>query len=235
VDDSTFITRVRLNNYKSIEKCDVHLRPLLFLVGPNGSGKSNFLDALRFVADALDKTLDHALRDRGGIKEVRRRSGGHPNHFTIKLNFKLSDGTVGDYTFRIGAQPQGGYEVQSEECKLNKPTASFVPHIGRSLSTNFRHPGQSATDEGRREGPRGALKARPKRRHPPHPDAIAQNHVGAACGHDAAAVRAAPPHPFPESSPTKVSKPARQELRKNLRKRPRRKFSSTRLMSRQLS
>jgi len=122
VDDSTFITRVRLSNYKSIEKCDVRLRPLLFLVGPNGSGKSNFLDALRFVADALDKTLDHALRDRGGIKEVRRRSGGHPNHFTIKLNFKLSDGTVGDYTFRIGAQPQGGYEVQSEECKLNKST-----------------------------------------------------------------------------------------------------------------
>ena len=123
VDDSTFITRVRLSNYKSIEKCDVRLRPLLFLVGPNGSGKSNFLDALRFVADALDKTLDHALRDRGGIKEVRRRSGGHPNHFTIKLNFKVSDGTVGDYTFRIGAQPQGGYEVQSEECELNKPTA----------------------------------------------------------------------------------------------------------------
>lgn len=122
MDDSTFITRVRLSNYKSIEKCDVRLRPLLFLVGPNGSGKSNFLDALRFVADALDKTLDHALRDRGGIKEVRRRSGGHPNHFTIKLNFKLSDGTVGDYTFRIGAQPQGGYEVQSEECKLNKST-----------------------------------------------------------------------------------------------------------------
>ena len=63
--DSTFITRVALRNYKSIASCDVQLRPLMFLVGPNGAGKSNFLDALRFVADALNLSLDHAIRDRG--------------------------------------------------------------------------------------------------------------------------------------------------------------------------
>jgi len=45
-----FISRVRLENYKSIESCDVWLSPLTVLVGPNGSGKSNFLDALSFTA-----------------------------------------------------------------------------------------------------------------------------------------------------------------------------------------
>jgi predicted ATPase len=119
--DSTFLTRVVLKNYKSIAACDIHLRPLVFLVGPNGSGKSNFLDALRLVADSLNTSLDHALRDRGGIKEVRRRSGGHPTHFGIRLEFRLSDGTEGLYAFRIGARPQGGYEVQTEECKLWQP------------------------------------------------------------------------------------------------------------------
>ena len=64
--DSTFITRVFLKNYKSIAACDVWLQPLTFLVGPNGTGKSNFLDALRFVADALNSSLGHAIRDRGG-------------------------------------------------------------------------------------------------------------------------------------------------------------------------
>src|SRR5271155_4792317 len=112
VTDSTFITRVSLRNYKSIAACDVMLRPLLFLVGPNGSGKSNFLDGLRFVADSLNTSLDHALRDRGGIKEVRRRSGGHPTHFGIRLEFRLADNTEGWYAFRVGARPQGGYEVQ---------------------------------------------------------------------------------------------------------------------------
>src|SRR6516165_1847375 len=96
-----FISRVTIRNYKSIAACQVNLLELMFLVGPNGSGKSNFLDALRFVADALRNSLDHALRDRGGIQEVRRRSGGHPNHFSISLEFQLPDGTTGRYGFRI--------------------------------------------------------------------------------------------------------------------------------------
>ena len=116
--DSTFITRVILKNYKSIASCDVQLRPLMFLVGPNGAGKSNFLDSLRFVADALNSSLDHAIRDRGGINDVRRRSGGHPNHFSIRLNFTLPEGSTGYYTFRISSRPRGGYEVQKEECRL---------------------------------------------------------------------------------------------------------------------
>src|SRR6266851_8488686 len=106
--NSTFLTKVVLRNYKSIAACDVQLCPLVFLVGPNGAGKSNFLDALRFVADALRTSLDHALRDRGGIKEVRRRSGGHPTHFAIRLDFTLNPNLSGQYYFRIGARPMGG-------------------------------------------------------------------------------------------------------------------------------
>jgi predicted ATPase len=115
---STFVTRVSLKNYKSIADCDVSLRPLTFLVGPNGAGKSNFLDALRFVTDALRTSLDHALRGRGGIKEVRRRSGGHPTHFSLRLEFQLGAGVKGHYGFRIGAQVRGGFEVQEEECEI---------------------------------------------------------------------------------------------------------------------
>ena len=118
--DTTFITRVILKNYKSIAACDVRLGPLMFLVGPNGAGKSNFLDALRFVADALDSSLDHALRSRGGINDVRRRSRGHPNHFSIRLEFTLPEGATGYYAFRIGSRPRGGYEVVTEECKVQK-------------------------------------------------------------------------------------------------------------------
>ncbi len=119
-----FIERLALRNYKSIAACDVALANLTYLVGPNGSGKSNFLDALRFVTDALRNSLDHALRDRGGIKEVRRRSTGHPKHFGIRINFRLPDGSRGHYAFVIGSKAkesralQGGYFVQHEECTL---------------------------------------------------------------------------------------------------------------------
>ena len=116
--DSTFITRVVLKNYKSIAACDVRLGPLTFLVGRNGSGKSNFLDALRFVADALNTSLDHAIRDRGGINNVCRRSCGHPNHFSIRLEFALPEGLTGHYAFQIKRRSPGGYEVQVEECRI---------------------------------------------------------------------------------------------------------------------
>jgi predicted ATPase len=142
MSDATLITRVVLKNYKSIAKCDVRLRPLMFLVGPNGSGKSNFLDALRFVSDALNTSLDHALRDRGGIQEVRRRSGKHPNHFSIGFEFRLPDGEAGEYSFRIGARPRGGYEVQSEECRLSRPIAfsaesSYKVQAGKVIATSL--------------------------------------------------------------------------------------------------
>ena len=60
--DRRLVTRVVLRNYKSIAACDVAPAQLSFLVGPNGSGKSNFLDALRFIADSLRFSIDHALR-----------------------------------------------------------------------------------------------------------------------------------------------------------------------------
>jgi len=114
-----FIQHVWLRNYKSIASCDIRLSPLTFLVGPNGSGKSNFLDALSFVRDAVDLSLDHAVRERGGVNQVRRRSGGHPNHFEIKLGFSLPDASSGIYAFRIGAMRQGEYEVQHETCEIS--------------------------------------------------------------------------------------------------------------------
>ena len=116
--NSTFITKVTLRNYKSIASCEVQLRPLMFLVGPNGAGKSNFLDSLRFVADALNSSLDHAIRDRGGIDDVHCRSGGRPKHFSIRLDFTLSEGSTGHYAFRIGDFSRGRYKVQTEECVL---------------------------------------------------------------------------------------------------------------------
>ena len=115
--DRRLLRRVVLRNYKSIAACDVALAQLSFFVGPNGSGKSNFLDALRFIADALRFSIDHALRDRGGINEVRRRSGGHPTHFSIRVEFNLAE-SWGHYAFTVGAQRRGGYEVQREECYL---------------------------------------------------------------------------------------------------------------------
>ena len=149
--DSTFITRVVLKNYKSIAACDVRLGPLTFLVGRNGSGKSNFLDALRFVADALNLSLDHAVRDRGGINDVCRRSRGHPNHFSIRLEFTLPEDFTGHYAFQIKKRSPGGYEVRTEECSVqNKrcqtPEEYFRIDNGSVTDTSVKVAPAAATD-----------------------------------------------------------------------------------------
>lgn len=137
MDAKPFLTRVVLKNYKSIAACAVNLRPLTFLVGPNGSGKSNFLDALRFTTDSLRGSLDNALRDRGGIAEVRRRSGGHPTHFGVRMEFQLPS-SVGHYAFQIAARPKGGYEVQTEECVIRGPEgARFLVRAGTVQEVEF--------------------------------------------------------------------------------------------------
>lgn len=143
MSNSVFIRRLVLKNYKSIASCDVALGALQFLVGQNGSGKSNFLDSLRFITEALNTSLDHAFRDRGGISEVRRRSSGHPTHFGVGVEFVLSSGATGMYSFRVGARTKGGYEVQREECRVSSvegmgSESSYLVQSGKVIQTTAK-------------------------------------------------------------------------------------------------
>lgn len=113
-----FLRRVRIKNYKSIGKCDVALGQLTILVGRNGSGKSNFLDALRFVVDGLQTSLDHAIKARGGIDEVRRRSIGHPHNFGIEVEMNLPDKQTATYGFEISSLRSGSFFVKSERLEI---------------------------------------------------------------------------------------------------------------------
>ena len=146
-NDPRMVTRVVLRNYKSIPACDVRPEALSFLVGPNGCGKSNFLDALRFVAEGLRFSLDHALRERGGIQEVRRRSGGHPNNFGIRLEVKLSR-AEGWYAFEVAAKPGGRYSVQQEECFFagEAGRSSYKVADGKVIASTIPNPPACASD-----------------------------------------------------------------------------------------
>lgn len=113
-----FLREVRIRNYKSIGKCAVTFRPVTLLVGRNGSGKSNFLDALRFVTEGLQSSLDHAIRTRGGIDQVRRRSTGHPRNFAIELVIALGEALTATYGFELAARPNGGFAVKREDLAI---------------------------------------------------------------------------------------------------------------------
>ncbi len=121
------VDHLALKNYKSVESCEIALGPLTILAGRNGVGKSNIIDALRFVADALRNTLEYAIRERGGIDQVRRKSlGGRPTNPGIAVQVSLSDGTRGTYSFRIAAVQGRAFRVDREACEIRNTRGEVV-------------------------------------------------------------------------------------------------------------
>lgn len=107
---------LQIRNFKSLAEVDVRLSPFTVLVGPNGSGKSNFVDALAFVRQCLEDSIELAFKSRGGIGAVRRRSGGHPTHIGIRLGLRLEEKVSAEYAFEIAAKPAERFRVAHERC-----------------------------------------------------------------------------------------------------------------------
>jgi predicted ATPase len=132
---ATFLTRVVLENYKSIARCDVRLGPLMYLVGPNGSGKSNFLDAIAFVAEALRTSVGGALMIRGGGGMICHAPNRAEGYFSIRLEFCGADGRSGHYSLKIGrpeANPGIAHWVLQEELLGIGGVELLGPHASRS-------------------------------------------------------------------------------------------------------
>jgi predicted ATPase len=150
-----FVWRVRATDYRSIARCDVGLGPLTVLLGFNASGKSNFLDVLRFVADALESGPVQAAASRGGLETLLHRSPpGVSESFAIQLDLRLRWPRYGEpvaarYGFEIEANPTGEAPllVRNEFGQIELPSGTIeLPFAVGSLSSRLRLPA-SAIDE----------------------------------------------------------------------------------------
>ncbi|HEX8393331.1 MAG TPA: AAA family ATPase [Longimicrobium sp.] len=137
--DSRLLHRVIIQNYKSIRECDVTLGPLTFLVGPNGSGKSNFLDALRFVSDALSGSIEQAFRSRGGTAEVcHKRRDLFSYEIGIRLEFLLPSGDAGHYAFSIDTAGNSS-AVLREQCSVASISTGGAEHFYKVARGEVTH------------------------------------------------------------------------------------------------
>ena len=144
------ITRLSLRNYKSVELCDLKLERLTLLVGRNGAGKSNIVDALAFVADSLRNTLEYAVRKRGGIAQVRRKSSSKPTHPAISVEINLPHGATAKYTFRIAAVKDPVFRIDYEKCEVRTPAGdrqAFETKNGHVVEWTAQSPPPPASDD----------------------------------------------------------------------------------------
>ena len=59
------LSRMTIENYKSIKKCDISFGKINVLIGSNGAGKSNFISAFSFLQDILAKNLQVSAAQSG--------------------------------------------------------------------------------------------------------------------------------------------------------------------------
>lgn len=77
------VTHIRIENYKSIKRCDIDLNNSTALIGANGSGKTNILEAIHyFYSNLTEKNISEAIFD---------ANNRFSNEVKITLTFDLSN------------------------------------------------------------------------------------------------------------------------------------------------
>lgn len=107
------LSRIEIGNYKSIGQAAITLRNRSVIVGQNGVGKSNLLDAIHFLRDAANDSLDHAVTKRHGILSIRRWSKTRPFDITFKAHF-IEGEEWGEYRLVIASAGEEFF-VKEEE------------------------------------------------------------------------------------------------------------------------
>lgn len=100
---ATYISRVRLRNWKNFRDAQAALGLRVFLIGPNASGKSNLLDAFRFLHDLTTDGLRKAVDARGGMTSLRALAATGVNKVELEVDVAGLEGA--QWTYRLMIQP----------------------------------------------------------------------------------------------------------------------------------
>ncbi len=74
-----------VENFKSIKKLRIELRPLMVLVGPNGAGKTNIMQALALALDLLRGDHASVVERYGGYEQLVRRGVRRASHIRLSI------------------------------------------------------------------------------------------------------------------------------------------------------
>jgi predicted ATPase len=138
MDTRPFLGQVAIRNFKSIRTCEVLLKKRTILVGRNGAGKSNFLDAVHFVADALQGSLDQAIRVRGGINSLGGQPAGARQTIAIRLEYTLPYNQWARYAIELTTLPNHDFEVSLERLLVYDSSGRTQAEFHRSGSSITR-------------------------------------------------------------------------------------------------
>lgn len=77
MSERTLMSRIKIQNFRSLADVELELTPLTVLIGPNGGGKSNFLDLFDLMAEAAAGRLGEAIAHRGGYTSIAHKGADY--------------------------------------------------------------------------------------------------------------------------------------------------------------
>lgn len=118
------LTKLHVENFKSIENITLDIGDVTVLVGKNGAGKSNIVSALQFLSDAVGRGLSVAIGAGGGIDAVRRQTpgkAGRPPDMRLELLAEIRQERIRQvgYGFTIRAVTGHAWSVKDEWVSLD--------------------------------------------------------------------------------------------------------------------
>ena len=128
------INRLIAKNWRNFQQINVPLRERQFIVGPNASGKSNLLDIFRFLRDIAKIDgggFQKAVKDRGGISEIRCLSARRDPEVAIEIHIADTPDAPATWRYAVGfrQEPRGHRHIylthervwKEDELLLNRP------------------------------------------------------------------------------------------------------------------
>ena len=122
------LTRLNIQNFRSLADVSVELHPINILFGPNGSGKSTLLEALQLVGDCVSRDVEEAARARHNGFSMLRQEVDEWEGILITVETEFAK-----YALRLGFS-LGQMQLYAGELLYSKGTD--VPLINRRTGSD---------------------------------------------------------------------------------------------------
>lgn len=106
----TYISKLKLANWRNFKEVDVDLKHRVFIVGANASGKSNLLDVIRFLRDIVKQAggLQYAVEQRGGVSKILCLSARRSPDVGIEVHLSENPDQKPDWIYKLTFKHSGG-------------------------------------------------------------------------------------------------------------------------------
>lgn len=114
------ITKLVIENFKSIKKTEVELQNINILIGSNGAGKSNFISFFKLLNAITQKKLQYYVGEESGANNIL--------HYGLKYSEYLkgqiildNEQMINEYKFTLFPNTEGNLFIKDEELQEVKP------------------------------------------------------------------------------------------------------------------